>query len=303
MRVLHTPVLADKILEIIETYHSDPKRFVDGTFGRGGHTQKVLNHFAKAHVLALDQDREAIEFGHILSGEPPFRDRVTLCHESFFSPPSVALQKLEWDAVDVVLLDLGVSSPQLDQPERGFSVYNEGPLDMRMDQRGQVTAAHLVNLCEEEQLNEIFVSLGEIQRPQKVVRRILEARRKRPIEKTSELAELIVSVEGWRRRGFHPATQYFMALRLAVNRELDGLESGLRGWMKVLAPGGLMLVLTFHSLEDRIVKYTFKDAVDLGQPLFKKVVVPDRSETLANPRSRSAKLRVFQRLLTGLAGR
>lgn len=193
-------------------------------------------------------------------------------------------------------MDLGVSSPQLDDPERGFSFYHDGPLDMRMDPTQGTSAQEIVNTWTEVGLQRVFMELGEIPRPHRVVKAILQDRREKPFTTTSQLSQLIERVEGWRKKGRHPATQYFLALRLLVNEELDGLKESLPLLMeKALRPGGRLLVITFHSLEDRIVKNIFKDRKDLGVPVNKKVIVPSREEILENPRSRSAKLRVFSR--------
>ncbi len=161
---------------------------------------------------------------------------------------------------DVILLDLGVSSPQLDEAERGFSFYHDGPLDMRMNQQLPHTAADIVNTWPEVELIELFTELGEIRRPQRVVRAIVNDRKEKPFSTTRDLSGLIERVEGWQRKGHHPATRYFLGLRMAVNNELSGLESCLPELMRSLTPNGRLIIITFHSLEDRIVKYAFKES-------------------------------------------
>jgi 16S rRNA (cytosine1402-N4)-methyltransferase len=196
---------------------------------------------------------------------------------------------------DVILADLGVSSPQLDQAARGFSFYQEGPLDMRMDQSQGATAADIVNSWPEVELLDLFTRYGEVRSPRRVVRALVNDRKQTPFTTTSQLSGLIERVEGWRKKGQHPATRYFLALRMAVNNELSGLETSVPDLMRALSEKGRLIVITFHSLEDRIIKYAFREAPALGFPLFKKVVVPSEEEILQNPRARSAKLRVFQR--------
>jgi 16S rRNA (cytosine1402-N4)-methyltransferase len=197
-----------------------------------------------------------------------------------------------------MLLDLGVSSPQLDVAERGFSFYHDGPLDMRMDQRREQSAADVVNNIDEDDLTELFKTLGEIPRPYKVVRAIVHDRKTEPFTTTRQLASMIERVEGWSRKGHHPATRYFMALRLYVNRELELLEQALPDLIAGLNDQGRLAVITFHSLEDRIVKNFFKTHAELGKPVNKKVIIAKWPERKSNPRARSAKLRVFQRELS-----
>jgi 16S rRNA (cytosine1402-N4)-methyltransferase len=259
-------------------------RYFDGTAGRGGHLQAVLSHFPGISCLAWDQDPEAVEAVRALG-----LANTQVQHKNFHE-----LSSAEMLPQDLMLLDLGVSSPQLDQGARGFSFYADGPLDMRMNNSQGITAAKIINEALEDELIRIFRDLGEVQRPLKVVRNILTERLVKPFTTTGELAKLIERTDGWRRRGQHPATNYFMALRIHVNNELDGLKLILPSLRDVLKPGGRLAVLTFHSLEDRIVKYDFKEATN-GHPVNKKVIVPDRAEQVKNPRSRSAKLRVFEK--------
>ncbi|MGE4131533.1 MAG: 16S rRNA (cytosine(1402)-N(4))-methyltransferase RsmH [Bdellovibrionales bacterium] len=287
---LHKPVLIKEVVEIASEVQ--PQKILDGTFGRGGHTRAFLQLDSRPRVVAIDQDLEAVQYGWNEFSQWIAEGRLQLQQAQFHSLPESLLAE---NSYDVILLDLGVSSPQLDDPQRGFSFYQDGPLDMRMNQSAGLTAADLVNSWPEVELIELFKNYGEIRRPQRVVRAIVEDRKTKPFSSTLQLAEMIARVEGWRRKGHHPATTYFLALRMAVNRELEGLPECLPGLMRALTEGGRLIVITFHSLEDRIIKYAFKESPELGFPLFKKVIVADREEVLENPRARSAKLRVFQR--------
>lgn len=304
----HIPVLYQEILEYLmpPLLASAEPRYFDGTFGRGGHLFKIFESFSSSaemqalvgktstqkilHAVAYDRDLQAIEFGQqnfssLISG-----NQLRLMQKNFseFSSEKEGL-------FDAMLVDLGVSSPQLDQAERGFSFYHDGPLDMRMDTTKGITAADIIADYEEEDLIALFKNFGEIFKPYRVVRALVHDRKTKRFETTRELASLIERVEGWRKKGFHPATQYFMALRLAVNGELEAVEQALEPLILGLRPGGRLSVLTFHSLEDRIVKNVFRSREDLGRPLNKKVIQAGREEEVANPRSRSAKLRVFER--------
>ena len=198
------------------------------------------------------------------------------------------------EKIDLILLDLGVSSPQLDQAERGFSFNKDGPLDMRMNQTSEMTAAKIINEFPEDELNELFKTYGEIYHSTRVVRAIVSDRVTKPFETTLQLAQMIERIDGWHKKGFHPATQYFMALRLVVNRELQVIETAIPRLINKLQDGGRMSVITFHSLEDRLIKNLFKDSKE-GFLVNKKVIVPSDEECKINPRARSAKLRIFQK--------
>lgn len=272
-------------------------RIWDGTFGRGGRSRAFLTAFPEARVLASDRDPAAIEFGNTEYKREAEQGRLKLQHWNFHEFQAVENSDFfEKEPVDLALLDLGVSSPQLDTAERGFSFYHDGPLDMRMDPTHGTPAHEIVNSWTEVGLQRLFSDLGEVPRPHRVAKAIITRRREKPFSTTGDLAAMIERTEGWKRKGRHPATQYFLALRLLVNEELDGIKQCLPVIIeKALRPGGRLLVITFHSLEDRIVKNIFKERRDLGAPVNKKVIVPGRAEILRNPRSRSAKLRVFQR--------
>ena len=281
---LHKPVLLKEVLDSFGSL-SNCKDLVyfDGTFGRGGHFQAVRDSYSLKEAWATDQDHEAIAYAKKNFPE------VKIHHTDFFSFAETALPNY-----DIGLIDLGVSSPQLDQPGRGFSFNKEGPLDMRMNHLGPITAASIINEGSEEKLYEVFKTYGELEKPARVVRAILNDRKTIPFTTTLQLAQLIERVDGWQKKGFHPATQYFMGLRLVVNTELEFVEKGLPLMINKLNDGGRLSVITFHSLEDRLVKDIFRDS-ELGFPVYKKVIVPSDEECKTNPRARSAKLRVFQK--------
>lgn len=293
----HVPILLNEVLQMTEEI---PKVewILDGTFGRGGHARALLEKHPNAKLIGLDRDPEAISYGQKEFEHFIQEERLQLVRGNFhelteiFKHPEV---KAPIAGFDVILLDLGVSSPQLDEGHRGFSFYHEGPLDMRMDPEQKLSAADVVNTWSEVELNGIFSEYGEIRRPHRVVQKIIQARKEKQFTTAQQLAQLIEHTEGWRKKGHHPATQYFLALRIVVNDELNGLQNSLPDLMRALRDQGRLIVLTFHSLEDRIVKYDLRGAGDIGFPVNKKVIVPERAEILSNPRSRSCKMRVFQR--------
>lgn len=287
---VHIPVMLSEILEGFEPLReSSSLRYFDGTLGRGGHLRAILQKFPQAKAFAIDRDPDALAAVGLSLGSEIEAGRLILEQANFhdFDP-------VRWGEFDLMLLDLGVSSPQLDQAHRGFSFYHEGPLDMRMNPNDGKTAADYLNELEDEELFRLFRNYGEIHRPWRVVNEIVKRRKEKPFQSTLDLSMLIERVEGWRRKGFHPATPYFMALRILVNNELGGLEETLPRLLTGLRSGGRLAVLTFHSLEDRIVKNILRSS-ELGRPVNKKVIQPSREEELNNPRARSAKLRIFER--------
>jgi 16S rRNA (cytosine1402-N4)-methyltransferase len=290
---IHKPIMVREILEFFkQTPRPNLERYLDGTFGRGGHTRAVLEAFPQIRALALDRDAEALQYGEANFASWISSSRLSLARRNF-----AQYDVIQDGEFDLMLLDLGVSSPQLDQAGRGFSFYHEGPLDMRMDQSHSVTAADILNGADENELLRIFRDYGEVHRPFRVIRAIVHDRKTKPYASTRDLAGMIERVEGWHQKGHHPATRYFMALRMAVNDELADLESALPRLMSGLKMGGRLAVLTFHSLEDRIVKNIFRNSRSLGSPVNKKVVQAQEDEVKMNSRARSAKLRVFQRSL------
>lgn len=293
--VPHTPVLLREICDAFEPLIGRASlNYFDGTFGRGGHYQALLKMAPQLNATAFDQDVAAIEYAQKNFATQIEQNKLRILHTNFSQFP--AWKKDHSDQLfDFMLLDLGVSSPQLDEAERGFSFYHDGPLDMRMNQTQEVTAEYIINTAKEEDLIRIFKDYGEVYSPFRVVRAICHDRKEKAFQSTLQLAGLIERVDGWRVKGRHPATQYFMALRLAVNAELDVISEAVPSMIQSLTMGGRIAVISFHSLEDRIIKNLFKDHKELGYPIHKKVIIPTEDECEVNPRSRSAKLRVFER--------
>lgn len=303
----HVPVLLPEVMEAIAPLGGS--LIVDGTFGAGGYTRGFLD--AGAQVIAFDRDPDAIAVGQALAAE--FPDRLTLI-EAPFSQLHDELSQRELGPVDAVVLDIGVSSMQLDQAHRGFAFRFEGPLDMRMDQSGQ-TAADIVNSWSEADLADLFYVYGEERRSRAIAKYIVDVRGEWPITTTRGLANLIEKLMPARKRGpgpvIHPATRVFQALRIAVNDELGELVAALHGAEQVLKSGGRLAVVTFHSLEDRIVKRFFTEAGETArgsrhlpdvniasarfETLTRRPIVPGDGEMAINPRARSAKLRAGKR--------
>lgn len=289
----HIPIMVNEILDFAKPAFlaaGDTSLYFDGTLGRGGHLKAVLDQFPNSRAVAVDQDPQAIEYSKTFLFENNLQDRTQVLQANFSE-----VDKIPTGPYDFILLDLGVSSPQLDQAERGFSFQHDGPLDMRMNLNQDWNAADIIASYPEQELIDLFRDLGEVRSPFRVVRAIVHDRKTMSFTTTQQLAGLIERVDGWRKKGIHPATLYFMALRLKVNSELSVLEDSLPIWMSRLKPKGRIAVLTFHSLEDRIVKNIFRGRKDLGFDVNRKVVVASEEEQKINPRSRSAKLRVFEK--------
>jgi len=300
----HIPVLARQAFDLLAPREGGV--YIDGTFGAGGHTRTILA-VDGTRVVAIDRDRKAITAALPLVEEAA--GRLTLI-EDRFSNLDRAARSAGYDSVDGILLDVGVSSMQLDEPERGFSFRNEGPLDMRMGGEG-VSAADLVNSAAERDLAAIIATLGEERFAHGVARAIIKARADAPIATTRQLADVVASVVRSHPGELHPATRTFQALRMFVNDELGELVQALAAAERVLKPGARLVVISFHSLEDRIVKTFFAErglvrAGSRHQPeaahaapsfsiLTRKPIVADDDEVSRNPRSRSAKLRAAER--------
>ncbi|HSM57054.1 MAG TPA: 16S rRNA (cytosine(1402)-N(4))-methyltransferase RsmH [Candidatus Sulfomarinibacteraceae bacterium] len=304
----HIPVLYDDVMRLLQPQPGG--QYIDGTLGGGGHTAGILERSAPdGRVLAFDRDPDAIAFARQRLAQ--YGERVTFVQGSYAEMETVAPAH-SFSAVDGVLLDLGLSSRQLADEERGFSFMREGPLDMRFDPTQGETAADLVNNLTAGALADIFWRYGEEQNSRRYARAIVEAR---PLQTTTELAEVIEqAAPHWvRRKRIHPATLVFQALRIAVNQELMALEKGLQAAIELLRPGGRVAVISFHSLEDRFVKNLFRDLTrdcicPPRQPICtcdveprlrlvtRKVVMAGDAEIEENPRSRSARLRVAQKL-------
>jgi 16S rRNA (cytosine1402-N4)-methyltransferase len=301
----HTPVLGRPALELLSV--RDGGIYIDGTFGAGGHSRLILES-ADARVIAIDRDPTAIRSGADLAAAAG--GRLTLVHGRFSALDQVAREAGAAGAIDGVLLDVGVSSMQLDDAARGFSFRLDGPLDMRMGHEG-LSAADVVARASERDLAAIIATLGEERHARHVARAIVATRRQAAITSTRALADVVARVVRTKPGDIHPATRTFQALRILVNDELGELARALTAAESVLKEGGRLVVIAFHSLEDRIVK-TFlgqrakRRAVSRHQPhaagpepsfrlLTRKPIVPDDSEVAANPRARSAKLRAAER--------
>ncbi|HEY9618606.1 MAG TPA: 16S rRNA (cytosine(1402)-N(4))-methyltransferase RsmH [Microcoleaceae cyanobacterium] len=280
----HIPVLSREVIAGLAIQAGG--HYLDATVGGGGHSQLILASAPDVRLTALDQDAQAIAAAQATLAE--FGDRVQFHRTNFaeFDPG-----ELQFDGI---LADLGVSSAQFDFADRGFSFRQTAPLDMRMDQRQELTAAEVINHWEEVKLADIFYTYGEERLSRRIARRIVADR---PFETTTQLAEAIAySVpKSYRYGRIHPATRVFQALRIAVNRELEVLETFLDQAPHWLKPGGRLAIISFHSLEDRIVKHRLKES-ELLQVVTKKPIVPQEDEIKENVRSRSAKLRIAERL-------
>jgi 16S rRNA (cytosine1402-N4)-methyltransferase len=298
-RPAHLPVLLEEVLTWLAPKPSG--RYCDATVGLGGHARSILERSAPdGRLIGIDRDPAALEASRATL--EPFGDRVTLVHARFSQAREV-LERLGMMPVDGFLIDIGVSSPQLDRPERGFSFRNDGPLDMRMDPTSGETAADLLRRVDETELADIIREYGEERHAARVARAIVDARRVGDLDTTGKLAALVARAIPRHEYGKNPATRTFQALRIAVNQELDELERFLSVAADCLRPGGRLCVIAFHSLEDRIVKRRFRTLAgkDGGGPavlriLTKHVVQAGGAERARNPRARSAHLRAAERL-------
>ncbi len=304
----HTPVLPDEVLAGLAVRPDG--RYCDATFGRGGHTAAILGALGPAgRVIAIDRDPDAIRAGQLrFAGEP----RLTLVRGSFGRLEELVRAAGMAGELSGVLLDLGVSSPQLDEAARGFSFMQDGPLDMRMDNESGQSAAQWLARAGEREIANVIHRLGEERFGRRIARAIVAARAVEPIETTGRLAAIVAAAVPTREPGKHPATRTFQAIRIHVNGELEALEAALPQAVRLLAPGGRLCVVSFHSLEDRIVKRFIRreqdgDPVYAGlpeipphaRPRLKRVggaVSAGEAEVARNPRARSAVLRVAERL-------
>ena len=310
MEFAHTSVLLE---ETIEGLAIKPDGiYVDGTLGGAGHSSHIAARLRTGRLIGIDQDAEAIEAA--TKRLEPWQEHVTLVRDNYCNLPAV-LNSLGIDKVDGIMLDLGVSSYQLDNAERGFSYRYDTALDMRMDQRQTLTAKTIVNEWSQAELFRCIRDYGEDKFAQNIAKHIVQAREKKPIEMTGELNDIIRAAipAKMREKGGHPSKRTFQAIRIACNRELEVLENSLDAFIDRLAPGGRLCIITFHSLEDRIVKTVFAQAAkgcvcppDLpvcicgkkpeGKVITRKPVAPGEAEFSENPRARSAHLRIFERL-------
>lgn len=306
---MHISVLKDEVIANLNLKENSV--IVDMTLGYGGHSSSILKRIKKGFLFAFDQDSEAIEYSTKFLQK--FGTNFTIIKSNFVHMED-ELKKRNVEKVDGVLFDLGVSSPQLDEDERGFSFHHDAKLDMRMDQSNPLDAYKVVNTYSQNELTRIFLEYGEDKYSKSIARNIVKAREEKPIETTLELAEIIKnSVPESVRRKKHPARQIFQAIRIEVNHELDVIEPALESACKMLNVGGRVEVITFHSLEDRIVKKYFKKITKIDEnvkglpnipdeylPDFKlvynKAIEAGKEELEKNNRSRSAKLRIIERI-------
>ena len=309
---MHKAVLLEEVIRALQPYSGGI--YLDGTVGAGGHAEAILNaSLPEGQLFGLDQDKSALEIAkRHLAG---FGDRVHLLYSNFDQLDQIA-RRHRIPLADGILLDIGVSSMQFDQPERGFSFQTDGPLDMRMDKSAGQTAADLVNHLSEQELADLIYRYGEERHSRRIARAVVRAR---PIWRTTELAQVVSGAigggarkrQGYRKPKIHPATKTFQALRIAVNDELGALERVLPQAIGLLKLGGRLAVISFHSLEDRIVKHFFRqESQDCICPpeqpvctcrhkatiriITKRPIMPSSAEINANPRARSAKLRVVE---------
>jgi 16S rRNA (cytosine1402-N4)-methyltransferase len=303
----HQPVLYHEVLDALTPVSGSD--YLDGTLGAGGHAEGILQASApQGRLLGLDLDLEALAIAH--QRLFAYQDRVILRHASYRDTPEI-LKEVGWQHVHGILLDLGISSMQIDRPDRGFSFSEKGPLDMRFDQDSGLSAAELVNTLSEEALIEILQDYGEERYAKRIARAIIAAK---PILTTQALAAVVKKAVPFYSSNIHPATRTFQALRIATNKELETLSAALPALLKCLAPHGRFAVISFHSLEDRIVKRFFRtESRDCICPpelptctcghsaslkiLTKKPVRPDSQEIQDNPRARSARLRVAEKII------
>ena len=300
----HIPVLLNEVLEALLT--NSAGIYIDGTFGRGGHSRAILKNLsATGMLLGIDKDPQAIISAEKLAAQD---SRFNFYHGSF-----IALNKtLNSQQVDGILLDLGVSSPQLDNPERGFSFMHDGPLDMRMNTTCGASAADWINHAKEKEISRVIWEYGEDRFSHRIARTIIRVRAKVPITTTKQLAKIIASASPLRKKGKHPATRTFQAIRIYINRELNDLMDCLDKCLQVLKPRGRLVIISFHSLEDRIVKKfirtqvtgdTFprwipitEDQLNKNMQVISKAIKPSDQEVQTNPRARSAIMRIAEKL-------
>jgi 16S rRNA (cytosine1402-N4)-methyltransferase len=305
---IHQPVLLNEVLEALAIRKDGV--YVDGTFGRGGHAAAILAQLGpEGRLLAMDKDPEAVQSARMQFGNDA---RFEIEQGAFTMLTQLLAQRQLQGRVNGLLLDLGVSSPQLDDPARGFSFYTDGPLDMRMDPDTGISAAQWLQRASEREIREVLRTLGEERFAGRIARAIVNARSETPLQTTRQLAELIAAAVPSREKNKHPATRSFLAIRIFINHELDDVRDVLEQVPDALAPGGRLAVISFHSLEDRIVKRFIRDEYrgEQAPPEFPlagmdyrprirpvgKAIRASEAEIDSNPRARSAVLRVAERL-------
>jgi 16S rRNA (cytosine1402-N4)-methyltransferase len=285
--VQHIPVLLEEVLHNLVSVENG--LFVDATLGGGGHAYRILERYEHLRIIGIDADDVALTIAR--EALRVFKDRVTLVRGNFKTLKEI-LQGIGVSSIDGILFDLGTSTYQI-MGKRGFSFNDEEALDMRMDMRETLSAHDVVNRYRQDELARILFEYGEEEKSRRIARAIVEARKKKPIDTAKELGEIVAKVK-WRRGRIHPATKTFQAIRIETNHELENLKTGVESAIEMLNPKGRIGVISFHSLEDRMMKETFRNSPALAV-LTKKPIRPERKEILTNPRSRSAKLRVGEK--------
>ena len=302
----HRSVLLDAAVDYLVT--DENGRYVDATFGRGGHSRLILGKLGQdGQLLGIDKDPEAIA----VAGELASEDSRFQWYHGSFAELDLALERQGWSQVDGVLMDLGVSSPQLDDASRGFSFMRDGPLDMRMNPQQEPSAAQWLAEADEREIADVIWRYGEERVSRRIARLVVERRQEQPIETTRQLAELVAEAVPKKEKHKHPATRAFQAIRIFINRELEDLEAGLAAAVDRLAPGGRLVVISFHSLEDRLVKRFMRDLArgpklpkgipvtaeqeESGFQLIGKASKANEQEITENVRARSAVMRVLER--------
>ena len=294
----HFPVMVNEVVSFLEP--KKEKIYLDCTFGQGGYSRKILES-AECKVCAIDRDISSQKYAKILSQE--FNDRFTF-NNTKFSDLHFFLKKKNIKAIDGMVLDLGVSNTQLNDPHRGFSFNNNGPLDMRMDKiNTKLTAETIINEYDENELSDIFFYYGEERNSRKIANSIVEFRKKKKIDSTKMLSDIIQKINKYKFK--HPATRVFQALRIVINEELNELEEALKISLEILTKNARIVIVAFHSLEDKIIKNFFKknryknfndDKKNNFRIITKKPINPSSEEIKINPRSKSAKLRVAEKI-------
>jgi 16S rRNA (cytosine1402-N4)-methyltransferase len=304
----HTPVLLAETLDLLNLRKG--MNVVDCTLGLGGHSLEILKQIGpKGRLLAFDQDAENLERSKKRLSK--YLKQITFVHSNFENLKA-EIERTGFPTPDAILFDFGLSSPHVDDPERGFSFHKDGPLDMRFDRTQRLTAEKIVNTYTEEKLSNLIHEYGEERRARLIAKRIIHHRRLMPFKTTKEFSDFLISTLGWKEKN-HPATRTFQALRIAVNRELETMETALHQAVEVLKPKGRVVAIAYHSLEDRIVKNVFRYYTqecicpkylpvcqcNFKKKLYlltKKPIIPSDSEVQSNPRARSAKLRGAERI-------
>ena len=286
-KLKHHPVMVDEILSYLAP--EKLKTYVDCTFGQGGYSKKILEK-TNCNIIAIDRDKDAIEHAKLLKKKYP--KNFIFCVDNFSRLDQV-LKKNDIKKIDGLIFDLGISNTQLNNPTRGFSFSNNGPLDMRMDiENLDLTAQKIINEFDQHNLSDIFYYYGEEKNSRQIARKIIEFRKKKEISTTFELVELIKKVNSYKKK--HPATRVFQALRIFINDELNELDITLKKSLLFLKKNGKIITVAFHSLEDKVIKNFFSRNKGLLKILTKKPITPNEKEVKINPRSRSARMRVAE---------